>query len=62
MCVKQDPYKLSVDMGVFQKKRRALSEAPDALSTHPQVPQITGEQKQGKTSTETQSLLDSAVA
>jgi hypothetical protein len=36
-------------MGVFQKKRRALSDTTDTLPTQPQVSQITGEHKQGKT-------------
>jgi hypothetical protein len=49
-------------MGVFQKKRRALSETSDTLSTQPQVSQITGEQKQGKTSTTIQLLFDFVVA
>lgn len=37
-------------MGAIQKERRALSDAPYTLSTQPQVPHITGEQKQGKVS------------
>lgn len=49
-------------MGIFQKKRRALSETPDTLSTQPQVSQITGEQKQGKSPTTMQLLSNFVVA
>jgi len=35
-------------MSAIQKERRALSDAPYTLSTQPQVPHMTGEQKQGK--------------
>lgn len=35
-------------MGAIQKERRELSDAPYTLSTQPQVPHITGEQKQAE--------------
>jgi hypothetical protein len=38
-------------MGVIQKKRRALSDTPDTVSTQPQVPEVSEEQKQGEAST-----------
>jgi hypothetical protein len=38
-------------MGAIQKKRRALSDTPDILSTQSQVPEVSEEQKQGEVST-----------
>jgi hypothetical protein len=45
--VNLDSCKFSVDMGVIQKKRRALSDTQDSLPTQPQVP-ASEEQKQGE--------------